>query len=467
MASPAAALSALPGLAADLAGSVLRPGDPDYASIRKPYVGQFAEALPAAVLRCAGAEDVLAALAFAGSHQLPFALRSGGNSFADWSSTSGLLIDLSRLDTIRPDGDRVAVGPGVRVGTLAEQLAAGGRTVPCGWCPGVRVAGAVLGGGYGVLSRRYGLGADHLQAAQVALADGRLVWCDAEREPDLFWALRGAGGGLFGAVTALELATRPVLAGTSFECRWAYRDAAQVLAAWLRLAPAAPDQVNAELALIATDDPDQEPYLAVYGLALGGLGGFLDGFGPAPERLVTRDLSGAQAAWDHPYPGESDDSGVVLREPPPPDAGPGLTLAKSEFFDGSLPPAAIDALLAHFAAGRVRGEFRDLEFIPWGGAIGRVPTAATAFAHRGARFMLKHNVFVDYWAGDELRQAIHRWVTTSWQLTHPYGSGGVYPNYPDPVLPPWAPAYHGANLDRLRAVKARYDPTDLFRPGGG
>jgi Berberine and berberine like len=144
---------------------------------------------------------------------------------------------------------------------------------------------------------------------------------------------------------------------------------------------------------------------------------------------------------------------------------PGLQLAKSEFFDGSLPADAVRGLVAHFAADRVRGEFRDLEFIPWGAAHGRVPPAATAFAHRGARFMLKHTVQVGHRADDERRQAAHRWVTASWAITHPYGSGAVYVNYADPALPPWDRAYHGANLDRLLTVKAHYDPADLFQPG--
>jgi FAD/FMN-containing dehydrogenase len=155
----------------------------------------------------------------------------------------------------------------------------------------------------------------------------------------------------------------------------------------------------------------------------------------------------------------------VIISGPPPDARPGLQLAKSEFFDGSLPADAVRGLVAHFAADRVRGEFRDLEFIPWGGAHGRVPPAATAFAHRGARFMLKHTVQVGHRADDDRRRAAHRWVTASWAITHPYGSGAVYVNYADPMLPPWDRAYHGANLDRMLAVKARYDPAGLFQPG--
>jgi len=140
MAVAAAALSALAG---GLHGSLVRPGDPEYRSVRKPFIGRFDDALPAAVVRRATADDVVASLAFARTHDLPFALRSGGHSFADWSSTRGLVIDLGPLDTVRLDGPTATVGPGA----LAARLAAADRTVPCGWCPGVGAAGAVLGGG--------------------------------------------------------------------------------------------------------------------------------------------------------------------------------------------------------------------------------------------------------------------------------------------------------------------------------
>jgi FAD/FMN-containing dehydrogenase len=455
----AAALSAL---AAGLSGSLIRPGDPGYAAVRKPFVGRLDDVLPSAVASCATVEDVRTSVEFARAHGLRFALRAGGHSFAEWSSTSGLLVDLRRLDTVDRDGEFAIVGPGVRQGALAHRLAADGRVVPCGWCPEVGVAGAVLGGGFGVLGRWYGLGADHLVAARVVLADGRHVWCDADREPDLFWALRGAGGGLFGAVTALVLRTRPAPPATAFECCWPYRDAAGAIAAWQRLAPTAPDEVNAELALTATDDPDEEPYVTVFGVSLGDAGAFLGAFDPPPAEVLTRPLSARETACHHAYPGESDD---VIVSGPPPDAPPGLRLVKSEFFDGSLPGGGIRALVEHFAAARVRGEFRDLEFIPWGGGYGRVRPAATAFVHRHARFMLRHTVQVGYRAGEERRRSAHRWVTASWAATHPYGSGRVYPNYPDPAVPPWDPAYHGSNLDRLLAVKARYDPEDAFRVG--
>jgi hypothetical protein len=141
----------------------------------------------------------------------------------------------------------------------------------------------------------------------------------------------------------------------------------------------------------------------------------------------------------------------------------GHSYSKSEFFRRELPAETIAELLAHFADGRRRGEARVLDFTPWGGAYNDVPAGATAFAHRAERFLLKQEVAVHAGATKTERQAARGWLARSWALVHPWGSGGVYPNFPDPELEHWSRAYHGANLERLGLVKATYDPGDVFR----
>lgn len=452
MVATAAALTCLAG---ELTGSLLLPEDPDFVTCRLPFLSRFDEVLPRAVVRCAKAADVAAALAFARAHGFPVAVRSGGNSFADLSSTNGLLIDLGGLRDLRMDGDQVIAGPGVRIRDLRRWLAGGSRAVSCGWCPDVALGGAVLGGGYGSMSRLHGLGCDHLAAAQVVLADGRTVWCDADREPDLFWALRGAGGGLAGVVTSLVLATRPAVPATFVECRWSVRHAAQVIGAWQRFAPQAPDEVNIEAGLVASHR--EEPVVAVYGVSAAGTA-FLDRFGPDPDHVEIRDLPGPAAALVS-YPDVPDDIDV---SGPPWGTRPGLHLARSEFFDGELPDTAIESLVDCLAAGSVTDQSRDLEFIPWGGAVARVPPQATAFVHRRSRFILKHTAWAMRRARDELRQDAQRWVDRSWAISHPWGSGLIYPNYPEPGRSPLDPAYHGTNLARLRSILSHYDPDDTL-----
>ncbi len=452
--------AALTALAGRLEGRLVQPGADGFDAVRKRFAAHDEDPRPTAVARCASVGDVAAAVEVAGAIGLPFALRSGGHSFADWSSTRGLLVDLGGLDAVRPDGDLVTVGPGVRLGALAAALARTDRVLPAGWCPDVGVAGAVLGGGYGVLGRHYGLGCDHLVAAQMVLAGGRIVWCDRERAPDLFWALRGAGGGFLGAVTALVLRTRPAVPATELSCTWSWADAAAVVATWVRRAPAAPDGINAELALIGPDDPAEEPYLALFGIATDGAGDFLDLL-PPPAEVRTRPLDARAVATHSAYPGVSDD--VIISGPEP---RPGLHAIRSGFFAGGLPAGAVAALLNRFTRDRVRGEFRDLELVPWGGRLGRVPVGATAFPHRTVRFLLKHSVLVSPRASADRRAAARAWLAASAATVARWGTGGVYLNYAEPGLGPWSPAYHGPNLARLRAVKARYDPAGHFRPGG-
>ncbi|MFI6291459.1 FAD-binding oxidoreductase [Nonomuraea sp. NPDC050790] len=433
---------------------LIRPGEPGYQARRKPFLGTLTEDLPALIACCAGEADVVAALDLARSRGLPFALRGGGHSFAEHSSTTGLLVDLSAMKTVEVGAEEVRVGAGVRVGELAEILAAHGRLVPCGWCQDVGVVGAVLGGGYGVFSRLYGLGADHLLAARVVLADGRAV----EAPPDLLWALRGAGGGNFAAVTEVTLRTRPAVPVTAVQATCPYARAADLVETWQDHLPEAPGEVNLEIAVICGDEPEEEPYAVLFGVVAGPEHRAREVLAALPEleKVTLTPLDGPAAARHHAYAAGGPGAVTAL----PPGERPGLRLNKSGFLPGRLPRAAIDDLLERLAAGRVYGEIRDLELVPWGGAIARA--TGGAFAHRTPRFLLKQSVQVGFRATDARRRQAHAWLRDSWARLAPW-TRGVYPNYPDADLTDWPAAYHGASLERLREVKAAYDPGGLFR----
>ena len=222
---------------------------------------------PIAVVRCASTRDVTRTLAFArhsGTHVVP---RGGGHCFAGRSSTAGLVLDLSRLDavTVRPDGS-ARIGAGARLAQVYDGLHRSGRAVPAGCGPTVGIAGLTLGGGLGLLGRLHGLTCDALLSAQVVLADGRVVDCDLDREPELFWALRGAGGGQFGVVTSLVFATVAEPRATRFELRWPEAAAVNVVAGWQGWASEAPDDVTANLSLVA--EPGHPLRVVVFGAAL-------------------------------------------------------------------------------------------------------------------------------------------------------------------------------------------------------
>jgi hypothetical protein len=150
----------------------------------------------------------------------------------------------------------------------------------------------------------------------------------------------------------------------------------------------------------------------------------------------------------------------VLPRLPEGEVRPALRLARSEFFTAPMPGGLVGELTAHLVRDREYGVYRDLELIPWGGALSA--SAEGAFAHRDALFLVKHTVQTGCRANDDLRDAAQSWVDRSWSLAHRAGSGRTYPNYPDAALADWAAAYHGANLPELLEVKRRYDSDNVF-----
>src|SRR6266540_5709486 len=253
-----------------IAGEVILPGSPDYELARKPAIARFHDARPRAVVRCKTPEDVAATIALARRSGLPTAARSGGHCFAGRSSTSGVVIDVTPMRVVSVSDGVATVGAGARLGEVYDTLDEQDLTIPAGCGPDVGIAGLTLGGGLGILGRRYGLTCDHLLAAQVVLADGRVVVCDDHRDQELFWALRGAGGGNFGVVTSLSFSTVPAPAATSFHLVWPHTQAVAVIQAWQAWAPAGPDELAASLLLTASGDIDRPPVVNVFGAMLGG-----------------------------------------------------------------------------------------------------------------------------------------------------------------------------------------------------
>jgi FAD/FMN-containing dehydrogenase len=375
---------------------------------------RFAHITPAETRPCREPGEVARAIAEARERGLEIAIRSGGHCFAGRSSTTGLLIDVGPMDAIAVNGETATIGAGAKLGQVYDALAAHGRALAGGCGPEVGIAGLALGGGLGILGRKYGLTCDQMLAAEVVLADGSVVTCSGDERQDLFWALRGAGGGQFGVVTRFTMRTVP--APPAIECfRLTYpRDqAAELIADWQEWAPDAPEDLAASLIV----HPD-----AVH----------LFGAGPLPPRNAPEEtrvtLPFRQAKQWLANNG--------------PAGAPDQHDSKSEFFRHPLPTSAVQAL-----AEQPHGE---LDFSPWGGAYNRPETHETAFAHRDERFLLKLT-------------GPQPWLDSAYEIVHPHGSGGVYPNFPDPGLEDALTAYHGTNLPRLQQVKAACDPDNVFR----
>ncbi len=417
---------------ASLDGSLFSPESSGYEAVRRPVNVAYRDVRPRLVVRCGSVSDVIGAVRYAAAAGDHVAIRGGGHCFAGRSSTDGIVLDLSGLDGISVAGQVATVGAGARLEQVYAALHAYGRTLPAGCGPTVGITGLTLGGGIGLLGRRYGLTCDRLIGAQVVLADGSVVDCDDDHEPDLFWALRGAGGGQFGVVTSLRFDTVPEPMTTRIEARWPDIAVEELVAAWQVRAPEFPDEVTVNLTL--------ESGAAV-----------LFGASTLPEG-ATRELLFEFADRAGVAPAFELRAGVPYHQlkrtfadvDPQPERAVRI---RSEFFSHAMSGRTLASLLA----GLDGSSRRQLTFTAIGGAYNRVAEDATAFAHRGERFLLEH-----------IADTADPWVDHSWAIAHADGSGRVYPNFPDPALDDWATAYHAGNHPRLVAVKNAYDPHRFF-----
>jgi FAD binding domain/Berberine and berberine like len=445
-------------LTAALEGEVVLPGSPRYDEVRKPQISRFHDVLPQAVVLCRTPEDVVEAMAFARRSGIEIAVRSGGHDFAGRSSGRGMVLELTPMHSLEVSDGLATVGPGFRLGDLYASLAAHEVTIPGGCGATVGIGGQALGGGLGLLGRSRGLTSDQVVAAKVVLADGRVVECDEQRHEDLFWALRGAGAQGLGVVTSLTLRTLPEPAATAFHLKWPYERASTLIAAWQTWSPTGPDELAASLLVTVGGQAGSDPVVHLFGSMIGSeaeTAALLDEFvslagaGPASSERAHMRYGSLKSYLAERGPGDQEDED-------------GRPYMKSEFFRKPLPAGAVETLVDLFVRGRRPGEARKLDFMPWGGAYNRVPADATAFPHREELFLLEHSVVVPARFDAAATEAARAWLSDSWGLVHPSGSGGVYANFPDPELPDEHRAYWGGNLERVRRVKEKYDPEGLF-----
>jgi FAD/FMN-containing dehydrogenase len=417
----------MPEFGSSLDGESFTPGSPGYDVVRRPVHPAHQQVRPRLVVRCGSVADVVATLEYATATGDRLVPRGGGHCFAGRSSTDGIVLDMSGLDGIAVADDGIAtIGAGARLGQVYAALRTRGRTLPAGCGATVGITGLTLGGGIGLLGRVHGLTCDRLVGAQVVLADGSVVDCDQDHEPDLFWALRGAGGGQFGVVTSLRFDTVPEPVTTRVEAHWS--DAGDLADAWQAWAPDAPDELTVNLTL--QSEPGGPVRATLFGAAT------LD---EGSTRDLLRDFAPrAELRPGLPYHQLKN----TLRDLP---EIPGARM-RSEFFSRALSDRTLASLLSQLRGGR-----RQLTFTAMGGAYNRVAEDATAFAHRGERFLLEH-----------IAEAGDPWLDRSWATAHADGSGRVYPNFPDPALDDWAAAYHAGNHARLTAIKNAYDPHRFF-----
>src|SRR5579872_254268 len=459
-------------LAGSMHGTLVRPNNSQYPVARQLFIQSFDSVMPAAVAYCVAPSDVQACLAFAQKFALPLVPRCGGHSYAGYSTTNGgIVVDVTRMNnvTVNTGNATAVVGAGAHLIDVYSALTQYGLIIPAGSCPVVGVAGLTLGGGVGVIGRKFGLTCDNMLSAQVVTADGRVLTCDANHYSDLFWALRGGGGGNFGVVTSFTFQAHAVPTISLFTLYWPWSSAASVVAAWQRWAPQGPDELWSNCVL---DSPANKsgPIVLVNGVYVGGItaldsllhqltsqinvapsSSYASGAGLLDTMLVEAGCYGKTVGQCH-LPSQNP-QGQLQRE---------SYSARADYYTNALPTPAIEALVnaintRHTSSLGEGGIGMDA----FGGAINRVAPDATAFVHRNALFSAQYTA--NWNAGDSASvvAANHTWLNNTWQSMRPYASGGSYVNYIDPNLPNWQNAYYGSNLARLQQVKKMYDPNNF------
>ncbi len=431
-------------------GHLVRPGDDDWHSARSVF-NTLIDQRPEAVALPADAAGVAAAVRHARAHGLRVAPQSTGHNAGPLGSLDGtLLVNVSRLDPVSIDAGarRVRVGAGVRWRQVVPQLSGMGLAALHGSSPEVGIAGYSLGGGMGWLARRHGLQANSVTAIELVTAEGELLRADHERHPDLFWALRGAGGN-FGVVTAIEFAVYPapeLYAGAMF---FPLERAGEVLHAWNDLLPSLPDELMSWVSLLRFPDlpvvPEPMRGRAFAILIAAHLGDEPEGRALlAPIRALAPEMD--TFAMVPPI-------GLAELAMDPPDPLPYET---AHHLLGDLPDAAIDELVR--VVGAAGSPLTLVNLRHMGGALATAaPGAGVRATLPGTISLFALGIVPDEAAAPAIAGALQavREAMLPWRA-------GDYPNFVEE--PADASAFFAAaDWERLRRVKSAYDPSDLFR----
>jgi hypothetical protein len=444
---------------AAMRGHVFTRGDPGFPSVARIYNERFDGILPQAVGRPIDVKDVQGAVRWAVGHGVQMRARSGGHSYAGYSTLqNGVVLDLSKMRSISVNkrAKTATIGAGAQLIDVYAALTAQGAAIPGGSCPSVGISGVTLGGGMGLAARAFGLTIDNLVGVQIVTADGRIRTVNKNTDPDLLWALRGGGGGNFGIVTQFVFTIQPVPRSvTYFQVNWPWSSASEAIATWQSWAPRSNSQLTSIFHINAAGSPGVE----ANGQVLGNPGSLRSLVGPLLSvpgaqlssttttnyltmQLLLAGCSGHSLPYCHTMGTRS--GGQLQRA---------SFQAKSDYVAKTLSSAARRVLIeaAESRAG-LPGSGAIL-FDSYGGAINRIGPTATAFVHRNQMFAVQ---YLSYNGGGA-------WLGQTWRAMRPYVSGQAYQNYIDAQLPNWQQAYYAQNYARLKATRKRVDPDWFFK----
>ena len=438
-----------------VSGEVLAPTDEGYDEARIIWNSRLQKE-PLLIVRCHDAEDVRATVELAREQNLPLAVRGGGHDYAGRSSGSGsVLVDLSLMNRVSVDREeRIAqVQTGATWGEVDREAQKFGLAGTGGTVSTVGVAGHVLGGGSGHLTRAHGLAIDNLLSVEVMTATGEMVRASATENPDLFWGIRG-GGGNFGVATSFDLLLHPVgpqvLGG---QIVYPLEDASEVLRSYRDFMVSAPEQLACFPFLIRVP-PTAAFAEEHHGKVAIDLVIVYSGDIAAGEEVLAplRTLARPILDWVEPQ------SWIAVQQTFDPGVPKGLRWYTKAHYLSSLPDAAIEIFLEHGAL--LPGGHSMVYLEPLGGAVSRIDPSATAFPHRKSLYTFH---ILAGWEDPGQDQVVMEWSRGFHQAMAPFADGGVYVNLLGEDETDRVPAAYGANYDRLVTLKNKWDPENLFR----
>jgi FAD/FMN-containing dehydrogenase len=453
-------------------GSLFRPSSSGYDRARILFDRRFDGTHPQAVARVGSENDIAECIAFARRFALPLRIRSGGHSYIGQSIGPGLVIDLRSVAGLAVDqsAGTTTIGAGAALVDVYAELADHGVSIPAGSCASVGLSGLTLGGGIGVVARRYGLTCDRMVEARVVTADGSIVTCGPARHSDLYWALRG-GGGSFGVVTSLTLTTHAADPLAHAFVTWPWAAAAEVVSAWQPWAIAAPHSLWSSAHILATDGSG-DATISVAAVMVASTSALQQHIGelvqsiPATPMInfvatetyeATMMLEGGCAAL-------SVESCHVKAETPGGTLPRDAFVAGSDFFTHPIPAAGVSALVSAVAQRqadpRLGAGGASLDIL--GGAVDQLDASATAWVHRGSLFDAQYTASWGDMPGNGPLARNQHSLAQIHGAVRGYASGQAYQNYADDTLANPQRAYYGANLARLIEVRRTYDPTGVF-----
>jgi FAD/FMN-containing dehydrogenase len=439
----------------ELTGRVIYAGEPGYEDARLNFNARFAVS-PFAIVFCQTVADVVNAVKWAQTSGIPIRVRSGRHNYEAFSiANDALIIDLNDLEQIQVDRPKqqVKIQAGAELLPVYEALSVEGLTIPGGSCATVGITGATLGGGYGLLSRWKGLACDSLLSIEMVTATGQLITANATQNSDLFWALRGSGGGNFGIVTSLTYQVYPIDQVTIYQLSWNWTEIERVMQLWQTWAPETDERHTSILKLV----PESVGSVFVVGQFVGTEAELRSQLAPllalAPKSVSIETLPHIEAVYAF--------AGLKPGYPKRLAHWHGSQTKfknTSDYVDRPL-NAAGTAVVINFLK-QAPSKNVVLQFDSYGGAIAKVASDATAFPHRQVKFNIQYQT---YWNKPQDQTAHINWVRNFRAAMQPHVTGGSYVNYCDRDLKNWQAAYYGNNWKKLQQVKRRIDPGNFFR----